>query len=573
MRLSNLFGHTLRETPAEADLASHQLLLRAAMVRPLASGIFSYLPLGWRVLRKIEAIMREEMEAIGAQELLMPVLNPAEIWQATGRWQAPAPGPALFRLRDRNDRDLALAMTHEEVMAQLVASEISSYRDLPRLVFHIQTKLRDEPRPRGGLIRVREFTMKDAYSLDADEAGLDAAYEAVYAAYLRIFARCGLRVVVVQADTGMMGGATSHEFMVESPMGEDVLILCPSCGYAANAERAERLADPPSDEPMRPVAEVATPGCKTIEAVAAYVGVPTSQTCKAVFFQREDGSLVFAVIRGDLEVNEVKLANALGDAALAPAGEEALARAGIVAGYASPIGVRGVTVVADRSLLGARNLVAGANRPGYHLLNVNYPRDFQADMEADIALARGGDPCPGCGAPLQATRGIEVGHCFKLGTRYSAAVGATFLDAQGESRPVVMGSYGIGAGRLMASAVEQHHDEKGIIWPTALAPYQIYLMHLGAAPEVRSAAEELYARLSEAGHEVLFDDRDESAGVKFNDADLIGLPLRLTVSARNLKQGAVEAKRRWEDEPRLLPLEGLLEALPGLLESPQGYTA
>ncbi|NLS77825.1 MAG: proline--tRNA ligase [Chloroflexi bacterium] len=565
MRLSNLFGRTLRETPAEADLASHQLLLRAAMVRPLASGIFSYLPLGWRVLRKIEVIMREEMEAIGAQELLMPVLNPAEIWQATGRWQAPAPGPALFRLKDRNQRDLALAMTHEEVLAQLAASEISSYRDLPRLVYHIQTKLRDEPRPRGGLIRVREFTMKDAYSLDADEAGLDAAYEAVYRAYLRIFARCGLRVIVVQADTGMMGGATSHEFMVESPMGEDVLILCPSCGYAANAERAELRPDPPSDAPERPIAEVATPDCKTIEAVAAYVGVPQRQTCKAVFFQREDGSLVFAAIRGDLEVNEVKLANALGGAALAPAGEEALARAGIVAGYASPIGVRGVTVVADRSLLGARNLVAGANRPGYHLLNANYPRDFSADVVADIALARGGDPCPHCGAPLMATRGIEVGHCFKLGTRYSAPVGAAFLDAQGESRPIVMGSYGIGAGRLMASAVEQHHDDKGILWPAALAPYQVHLLHLGAAPEVHAAAEELYARLAKAGYEVLFDDRDESAGVKFNDADLIGLPLRLTVSARNLKQGVVEAKRRAEPDPHLLPLADIEAALRGML--------
>lgn len=566
MRMSRLFGRTLREAPVEAELISHQLLLRAAMIRQIASGLFSYLPLGWRVLRKIERIMRDEMDAIGCQEMCMPLVNPAEIWQATGRWQAPAPGLALLRFKDRGGHDMVLAMTHEEVVVQLLKSEISSYRQLPVMVYHIQTKFRDEPRPRGGLVRVREFIMKDAYSAHADYESLDEFFVRIYAAYERIFERAGLKVISVEADTGLMGGVASVEFMVRSSMGEDVLILCPRCGYAANLERAEFAFASLPEEPELPMEEIATPGCKTIEAVAAYVGVPTCKTYKAVFYETETGELIFAVIRGDLEINEVKLSNLLGGVTLYPARAETLSAAkGIVPGYASPIGVTGVKVIGDRSITAGRNFVAGANKEGYHVKNASYPRDFAVDILADIALAREGDACPRCGAPLAETRGIEVGHLFKLGTKYSEAVGATYLGRDGTSKPIVMGSYGIGIGRLMAAIVEQHHDEHGIIWPISVAPCQIHLLHLGAEPEVMKAAEQLYADLQEGGYEVLYDDRFESAGVKFNDADLIGVPLRLTVSARNLRQGAIEAKLRWEKEKRLLSLYELFDTLPSLL--------
>ena len=553
MRFSQLFGRTLREVPAEAELTSHQLLLRAGMIRQLAAGIYSYLPLGWRVLRKIEEIMRQEMDAIGGQEILMPVVHPAEIWQATGRWQAPAPGPALVRFRDRWGHDLVIAMTHEEVIADLLKSEISSYRQLPFMVYQIQTKFRDEPRPRGGLIRVREFLMKDAYSADRDQAGLDAFYPRMYSAYVNIFRRCGVDYVAVLADTGMMGGVVSHEFMVLTEVGEDILIRCQGCSYSANVERAEFRKGEVAREEPRPLQAVPTPEATTIEAVAAYLGVPTSQTLKAVFYTTAEGELIFAVIRGDLSVNEVKLANLLGGTVLRPATEEELRRQGIVAGYASPIGVQGVRVVVDDSVRTGTNFVAGANRPGYHYINVNYPRDFQATIEADIALARAGMACPRCGELLSEARGIEIGHLFKLGTRYSEAVGATYLDQNGETRPIVMGSYGIGTGRLMAAIVEQHHDDKGIVWPPAVAPLQVHLVSLGLdRPEVQAAADTLYAELQQAGLEVLYDDRSESAGVKFNDADLIGLPLRLTISPRTLKTDAVEAKLRWQTESTLL---------------------
>ncbi len=566
MRLSELFGRTLREVPAEAELVSHQLLLRAGMIRQLATGIYSYLPLGWRVLRKIERIMREEMDAIGGQEILMPVVHPAEIWQATGRWQAPTPGPALARFRDRWGHDLVIAMTHEEVIADLLKSEVSSYRQLPFMVYQIQTKFRDEPRPRGGLIRVREFVMKDAYSCHADPASLDEFYPSMYDAYVRIFRRCHLDHVAVEADTGMMGGPLSHEFMVLTEVGEDTLIRCQGCAYSANVERAEFAKGEAAREAPRPLEAVPTPEASTIEAVAVYLGVPTSQTLKAVFYTTAEGEVIFAVIRGDLSINEVKLSNLLGGTTLRPAGEEELRQKGIVAGYASPIGVHGVRVVVDDSARSGTNFVAGANRPGYHYLNVNYPRDFQADIEADIALARGGSPCPRCAGVLQEARGIEIGHLFKLGTRYSAAVGATFLDQNGEACPIVMGSYGIGAGRLLAAIVEQHHDDKGIIWPPTVAPFQVHLVSLGLdRPEAREGAEALYAELEQAGLEVLYDDRAESAGVKFNDADLIGVPLRLTISPRTLKAETVEAKLRRESEATLLPRGEVVERAQELL--------
>lgn len=568
MRLSKLFGRTLREVPGEAELASHQLLLRAGMIRQLAAGIYTFLPLGWRVLARLERIMREEMDRIGGQEMVMPVVHPAEIWQATGRYQAPSPGPALARLKDRLGHELVLAMTHEEVVVDLLKSEIASYRQLPFVVYHIQTKFRDEPRPRGGLVRTREFVMKDAYSCHADQAGLDAFYPQMFEAYVRIWNRCHLDHVAVEADTGMMGGVLSHEFMVLTEVGEDTLISCQSCSYSANIERAEFGRGAPEAAEPRPLEEVPTPDTKTIEDVAAYLGVPTYRTLKAVFYTTGEGEVIFVVIRGDLAVNEVKLSNLLGGAALQPASEEDLLRQGLVPGYASPVGVRGVRVIADDSVLDMANWVAGANRPGHHYVNVNYPRDFQADQVADIALARAGLPCPRCDALLAEARGIEIGHLFKLGTRYSSAVGATFLDQRGETRPIVMGSYGIGLGRLMAAIVEQHHDGKGIIWPPAVAPFQVHLVSLGGdRPEVAAAAEELYSELQAAGVEVLYDDRAETAGVKFNDADLIGIPVRLTISPRTLRQQAVEAKLRWQPETTLMPRPNLVQQVQALLGS------
>jgi len=569
--MSQLFGDTLREPPADAKLTSHQLALRAGLVRFLGAGLYSYLPLGYRVARKIEAILREEMDGIDAQEMLMPVLHPAELWRATGRWDSV--GPALMRVRDRAGRDYALAMTHEEVVAELARREVRSYRDLPRVVYHIQTKVRDEPRPRGGLLRVREFRMKDAYSLDTDAAGLDAFYPRMLAAYQRIFARCDLHPIPVEADTGMMGGADSHEFMLPHPAGEDTLIHCAACGYAANAERAEFRLPPVEPQPLEEARPIATPDCETIADVAAFVGVPTSQTLKAVFYTRDDAELVFLVIRGDLEVNETKLRNLLGGGELKPATDEEIRVAGAEPGYASPVGLRvretragpGLLVVADHSIKVGSNFVAGANRPGYHLTGANYPRDFGVTLLADVAQAQAGHLCPHCNGVLAAGSAIELGHCFKLGTRYSEAVGATYLDPQGRERPIVMGSYGIGVGRLMATVIETHHDEHGIVWPPALAPFDVHLLTLGTDEMVHDQAEEIYADLTGFGKpvrsslEVLYDDREESAGVKFADADLIGCPVRVTVSRRSLKAGGVELKARWDQKRRVVKPEKLVE--------------
>jgi prolyl-tRNA synthetase len=552
MRMSQLFGTTLRENPADAEMPSHQLLVRAGMIRSLAAGIYSTLPLGWRVLRKIETVMRQEMKAIGAQDMMMPVVHPAELWQATGRWQSV--GPIMGRLRDRAGRDLALAITHEEVVADLARREIRSYRQLPQLIFHIQTKFRDEPRPRGGLVRVREFTMKDAYSLDADFDGLDAAYEKMRQAYVKIFERCGVDALAVEADVGQMGGSASQEFVALNEHGEDTFILCPACGYAANAEQATFSKPEVEKPPAAQVGELATPGCKTIADVAAFVGVPECQTLKAVFYVTIDGEFIFAVIRGDLDVNETKLHNLLG-ADFGPATEAEIRAVGAVPGYASPRGLSGVRVVVDDSVHLGGNFVAGANKEGYHLINVNYPRDFRAELEGDFALAREGDACPRCSEPLTERRGIELGHLFKLGTHYSEALGATYLDADGQEHPIVMGSYGIGTGRLMAVAVEQHHDEYGIVWPAEIAPYPVHLITLGHGPEEETTqkAELLYAELQAQGFEVLYDDRNERPGVKFNDADLIGAPVRVTVSRRSLKRGGYELKRRAADERTVIP--------------------
>ena len=558
MRMSKRFGRTLRETPADAEMISHQLLLRAGMIRPLGAGIYTYMPLGWRVVRKIEQILREEMDAIGGQELLMPVVHPAEVWQASGRWNLV--DDTLLRFQDRTGHDMVLAMTHEEVVADLLRREVDSYRQLPLMVYHIQTKFRDERRPRGGLIRVREFMMKDAYSVHADSDDIDAYYPHMIQAYHNVFARCGVSPIAVEADSGAMGGTGSHEFILLNEGGEDTVVLCDACDYAANTERATFVKPGQEKAPLRPVGEVATPGCETIEEVARFVGVPTSQTLKAVFFatEEENPQLIFAVIRGDLEVNEVKLSNALGGLALRAAEEEEIRAVGAVPGYASPMGVHGARVIADDSVHLGSNFVAGANREGYHLTGVNYGRDFTAEIVVDIALAGDGDRCPRCQGTLRVKRGIELGHCFKLGTRYTERTHITYQDANGQEKPMVMGSYGIGVGRLMSAIVEEHHDEYGILWPASVAPYTVHLVSLASEGIVAERAEMLYQRLTEAGVGVLYDDRpDLSAGVKFNDADLIGCPLRLTMSRRSLKKGGVEVKPRNSGEREVIPLDGV----------------
>ncbi|HEV2108693.1 MAG TPA: proline--tRNA ligase [Thermomicrobiales bacterium] len=565
MRMSQMFGRTLREAPGDVELISHRLMLRAAMIRPLGAGIFSLLPLGWRVVRKVEQIIREEMDAIGGQELLMPVVHPADIWRETGRYDQV--GPEMARFKDRGDRDMVLAMTHEEVVTDLARSEIDSYRQLPRIVYHLQTKFRDEPRARGGLIRVREFTMKDSYSLDRDEDGLETAYRAHWRAYDRIFRRCGLRFIVVGADVGMMGGSESREFMAFSPNGEDTILICPSGDYADNREVATFRRDSPVDEAPLPMEEIETPSTPTIESLARFLDVPLARTAKAVFFKGDSGRFIFAVIRGDLDVNETKLRQASGELGLTPATAEEIRAIGAEPGYGSPVGVRDAFVVADESIRDSPNLVAGANRSGYHLRNVNAGRDYEVDTFADIASAESGSPCPVCGTPMETERAIEVGNIFKLGMRYSAALGATYLDAEGENHPIVMGSYGIGSGRTAATVVEQCHDEKGIRWPITIAPYEVSLLWLGSADDVDTVAagDKLYHELTAAGIEVLYDDRTDRAGVKFNDAELIGNPIRLSVSSRTLANGQAELRPRGDSESTFVPLDEVVPTVQSLI--------
>jgi prolyl-tRNA synthetase len=563
LRISKLFGKTQREVPAEAETVSHQLLLKAGMIYQVAAGVYSYLPLAWRALKKIENIIREEMDAAGGQELMLPVLQPLELWQETGRDLAF--GKGLFTLSDRRDRKLALGPTHEEVITELVIHNVKSYRDLPLLLYQIQTKFRDEPRPRAGLMRVREFTMKDLYSFDCDEEGLSQSYNKMLQAYHNIYTRCGLPTLLVEADSGAIGGKDSHEFMVIAETGEDEIIYCHSCGYSANSEKAESTKAKLADEEPLPLEEVDTPGMSTIDEVSTFLKVPQSRTLKAVFYIA-DGKFVMVVIRGDIEVNEVKLKNILHCFDLRLATEAEVKHAGIVVGSASAIGVTGIRVIADDSITSGANFIAGANKPDTHVRNVNYPRDFKVDLIADIARARVGEECPRCGSKLSSSRGIEVGHVFKLGTFLSQKLGAFFVDANGVSHPMVMGCYGIGLGRLLAAAIEQNHDDKGIIWPMSIAPYHIYLCPLYLEnPPVATAAEKLYAELEAQGLEVLFDDRQESPGVKFNDADLLGIPIRVTISPRTLEKNSIEIKKRPEKEAQLVPLEGIVVRLKELI--------
>ncbi|MEN8172795.1 MAG: proline--tRNA ligase [Chloroflexota bacterium] len=575
MRMSSLFSQTLREAPSEAEIPSHQLLLRAGFIRQLAAGIFTLMPLAKRSVTKLENIMREEIDAIGGQEMSMPVVHPAEIWQETERWYQI--GSEMGRFKDKNNRDMVLAVTHEEVVTDLARREIHSYRQLPALIYHLQTKWRDDPRPRAGLIRVREFTMKDSYSLDTDWEGLDKQYRAHYQAYFNIYHRCGIPVIAVKSDVGMMGGKMAHEYMYLTPHGEDTLLLCDDCGYAANRQIALFKKDAPNKDEQKPLEKVATPAMKTIADLAVFLDLPESKTAKAVFMVATvpDGKeslekFVFAVVRGDMDLNETKLTNAVGASEMRAAREDEIALIGAVPGYASPVGLpeendyMEVLVVVDDMIPQATNLVAGANQDGYHLLNTNYGRDYQAAITADIISAREGDACIECGSVLRAVRGVEVGNIFKLGTRYSAAMGATFQNKNGVEEPIIMGSYGIGSGRLLASIVEEHHDDYGLIWPITVAPYHVQLVMLPGKKGdsvVVETAEKLYRDLLAAGVEVLFDDRGDSPGVKFNDADLIGLPIRVTVGARALKEGNVELKRRDQKERQLVPLSEAVDVI------------
>ncbi len=564
MRMTGLFSKTLREDPKEAEFASHSLLLRAGFIRQLGSGIFSYLPLARRSMDQIEQIMREEINAIGGQELTMPVVHPADVWQKTGRWSQI--GAEMARFKDRNDHDMVLAMTHEEVVTDLVKQEIQSHRQLPQLIYHIQTKFRDDPRPRAGLIRVREFTMLDSYSLDRDWEGLDRQYHAHYEAYFSIFNRCGLPVRAVRSDTGMMGGKEAHEYMYLTPVGEDTLLFCNTCDYAANRQVAVFKKSIPPDEALKPLKKVATPEISKISGLTGFLNIHPSKTAKAVFYMAERQGdqaplLVFAVVRGDMALNETKLVHAVSSAGigmitnLRPAQDVEIQAIGAVPGYASPIEIQreNVLVVVDDLIPYANNLVAGANETGFHLLNTNVGRDYEPDIVADISLAEEGAACPYCSGTLHVQRGVEVGNIFKLGPHYAKAMGATFLDEDGKAQPVIMGSYGIGVGRLLACVAEAHHDEHGLIWPVTIAPYPVHLVLLPSKDgQSEAAAEELYKDLTNAGLEPLYDDRDERAGVKFNDADLIGLPLRITVSKRSLNNGGFEIKRRDLEERRIV---------------------
>ncbi|GAB6935728.1 proline--tRNA ligase [Calditerricola yamamurae] len=560
MRQRHLLVPTLREVPADAEIASHRLMLRAGLMRQVAAGIYTYLPLGWRVIQKVMTIIREEMNRAGAQELLLPSLHPAELWQESGRWEYY--GPELMRLKDRHNRDFALGPTHEEVVTALLRDEVKSYKKLPITVYQIQTKFRDERRPRFGVMRGREFIMKDAYSFDVDEAGLDKSYQAMYEAYMRIFTRCGLKFRAVEADAGAIGGTSTHEFMVLSDVGEDTLAYCTNCSYAANLEKAE-VAAPRVDKPSGGVAErqrVATPGVRTVAELVAHLGVTAEQIIKSVLFL-VDGRPVLVLVRGDHEVNEVKVKNLFGANTVEMADDETVRRVmGAPAGFIGPVNApETVPVVADRAVEGVADGVVGANEADAHFVHVVPGRDFAVSRYADLRNIAEGDPCPRCGGTIAFAKGIEVGHVFKLGTKYSEAMGATFLDEEGRERPMIMGCYGIGVTRVVAAIIEQHHDENGIIWPVSVAPFAVHVVPVNWKDEAqRAAAERLYAAFNAAGIEALLDDRDERAGVKFKDADLIGLPLRVTVGGK-VADGLVELKVRATGEQEDVPLDEVVE--------------
>ena len=556
MRVSKMFAPTLREVPAEAEVVSHQLLLRAGFMRKSTNGMYSYLPLAWRVLKKIENIVREEMDATGAQEIMMPIMQPAEIWQESGRWGAY--GAEMIRLKDRHNREYCLGPTHEEMVTTLIKGDVRSYRQLPMNVYQIQDKFRDERRPRFGLMRSRDFIMKDAYSFDRDEAGLDVSYKSMYDAYTNVFNRCGLTFRPVEADSGAIGGSGSHEFMVIAESGEAEIVYCTECDYAANVEKAEMHVIEAADEAALERAEVETPNCKSIADVCAYLNMPVEKSVKAVAYKSEKG-LILCFVRGDHEVNEVKVINTCDVLEVEMADESMLVEAGTCGGYMGPVGIdpEKVMVVVDHSVMQMHNFCCGANKEGYHMVNVNPGRDFTPTFVADIRLIQEGDPCPHCGGKVAKARGIEVGQVFKLFTKYSAAMNCTFLDENGKENPMVMGCYGIGVSRTMAACIEQNNDKDGMIWPVAIAPYEVLVVPVNTKDEASTAkAEEIYEVLKKAGVEAVIDDRNERPGVKFKDADLIGYPLRVVVGPKTLAEGNIEVKARRTGEVAMLPVDG-----------------
>lgn len=578
MKISRLLVRTLREVPSSAELPSHIYLLRGGYIKQMASGLYSILPLGKRVLNKIERIIAEEMDAVEGQEVDLPLAQPAELWQESGRYQAI--GSELLRFKDRAQHDMVLAMTHEEAITDLARAVLSSYKQLPFMIYQFKLKFRDEPRSRGGLVRVREFIMKDAYSFHRNEADLDAYYERVYAAYVRIFRRVGIEPVVVKSDTGIMGGKLAHEFMLATPHGEDCLIISEDGSYAANQEIAEFDRQAVKGDPL-PLEKIATPGQKTIEEVSRFLRAEARDTMKAVLFEvppsastgeeaaypgaasPKKSRLVLVLLRGDLEVSETKVKNALKVPLLLPAEDGFIRGFGLVPGYASAVGIakaENLDILVDASVAEGANFIAGANEEGFHLRNANFGRDFEG-RTGDFAQAAAGHLAPGGKGRLQAIRGIEIGNIFKLGTKFSQSMNCTFLDESGKASPPVMGCYGIGVGRLMAAAVENSHDENGPLWPYAIAPYQVHLLNIGKEPEVLEACEALYRNLQAEGFEVLYDDRDERPGVKFKDADLFGLPLRLALSKKTLAEGSCEWKPRRDKDFVKVPVTEVLPRL------------
>ncbi|CCJ34344.1 proline--tRNA ligase [Caloramator australicus] len=553
MRLSNLFMPTLREVPAEAEIPSHQLMLRAALMRKLASGIYNYLPLGLRVLRKIEEIVREEMNREGAQEILCSALLPSELWKESGRWEVF--GPEMFKLLDRNGREFCLGPTHEEIFTDIIRNEVKSYKDMPLNLYQIQTKYRDERRPRFGVMRCREFTMKDAYSFDTSWEGLDESFNKMYRAYCRIFDRCGLDYKAVEADTGAMGGTGSMEFMVKSDIGEAEVVYCSSCDYAANIEKAPTFeVKVEAKEELKELQKVETPNVRTIEELVSFFNTTPQKFAKTLIYKADD-KVVAVMVRGDRDVNETKVINYLKCINLELADAETVRKAtGADIGFAGPIGIKVDELLIDYEVKYIENMIIGANETAYHMINANYGRDFEGTV-GDFRNIAIGDKCPKCGAEIKINRGIEVGHIFKLGTKYSQAMGATFVDDKGEEKPIIMGCYGIGINRTMAAVIEQNHDEKGIIWPLSIAPFHVIVVPVVMKDELQvKVAEEIYNKLNEMGVETLIDDRDERAGVKFNDADLIGIPIRITVG-KKIKDGIVEFKLRNSSEVKEIKVE------------------